>query len=126
MVRRVADLAEDLRDARPRLASCCSSSTRISVSIRTFSRPIRSVAPSADGLLVDLLEDLVDVAPPAGVILVELPPLVDDLQAEDVALIELERAEGERFELAGAEGVVGAELLRGSGRSPGGRASRPS
>ncbi len=81
------------------------------VSIRTC-KPVDQIRfPLRDGLLVDPLQDVVDVAPPAGVILVEFLALVDHLQAEDVALIELERAEGERFELARAEGVVGAEFV---------------
>ena len=53
-----------------------------------------------------------DLAPPAGIVLVELVALVNHLQAQDVTLVELERAEGERFELARAEGVVGAEVGR--------------
>ena len=49
----------------------------------------------AHDLLMDPLQDVVDLAPPAGVILVQLVALVDQLQAQDVSLVELERAERE-------------------------------
>src|SRR4028119_891191 len=49
-------------------------------------------------------------APALAVVVLELGPVVDRLERERIAEEELERAEDERFELAGTEAMVGTEL----------------
>ena len=74
---------------------------------------------------VQFLQDAMDPAPALAVVVLELGPVVERFERERVAEEELERAEDERFELAGAEAMLGTELAPDPPDRPGSR-SRPS